>query len=111
MHQALQPGGKLIITTGNMACFTGLFSRYMDFTHETGFTETSLKQVLMLAGFTDIKYEPDEIRLKSLNPIKILAYIAKHLYRTGLKMAYFMERTGVYRPKILSNSLKIIGQK
>lgn len=111
MHQALQPGGKIIITTGNMACATGLFLRYMDFTHETGFTETSLKQVLTLAGFTDIKYEPDEIRLKSLNPIKILAYIAKRLYRTGLKTVYYMERAGVYRPQILANSLKVIGQK
>jgi 2-polyprenyl-3-methyl-5-hydroxy-6-metoxy-1,4-benzoquinol methylase len=111
MYQALQPGGRLIITTGNMASATGLFARYMDFTHETGFTETSLKQILTLAGFTDIKYEPDAIRLHSINPKKILAYMAKHLYRAGLKLVYYMERPGVYRPKILAPVLRVIAQK
>ena len=50
IHGALRPGGSFVCQVPNLAAFfTPLF--YMDFSHETPFTATSLKQVLELAGF------------------------------------------------------------
>jgi len=40
----LKPGGKVFIKTGNMWNPFNLGIRYIDFTHETGFTEDSLYQ-------------------------------------------------------------------
>ena len=53
-RQSLRVGGKLILKTPNLGNFFSVYLRYKDFTHESGFTEKSLRQVLWLAGFRDI---------------------------------------------------------
>ena len=54
IFNALKPGGKVFIKTPNMGNPFNLKGRYMDFTHETGYTENSLHQVLYVAGFRKI---------------------------------------------------------
>lgn len=51
---SLKPGGRVLIRTPNMACPLATTSRYIDFTHETGFTEWSLEALLRSAGFDDV---------------------------------------------------------
>lgn len=51
IKDSLKPFGRLIIQTPNMGGALGLLGRYYDFTHETGFTDRSLRQVLRAAGF------------------------------------------------------------
>jgi SAM-dependent methyltransferase len=51
MRDHLAPGGVLFIRTGNMSSPIGPRVRFGDFTHEVGFTEFSLGQVLNAAGF------------------------------------------------------------
>lgn len=46
MKEALVPGGRLIMEVGNMAAICAPQERYVDFTHEAGFTKESLAQVL-----------------------------------------------------------------
>lgn len=111
VYAALKTGGKLIVTTGNMACLTSLFLRYKDFTHEVGFVETSLKQVLKVAGFNKIEFVQDEIRLRAFTPRALLGWLVKHLHRLFLRVIYFIERPGVRRPGVLSYTLKVIAQK
>jgi len=111
IHGALKTGGRLIVVTGNIACFTSLFLRYIDFTHEVGFVETSLKQVLKIAGFNKIEFVPDEIRLRAFTPRAILGWTVKHIHRLLLRLIYFVERPGVTRPKILAYTLKAIAEK
>jgi len=54
---ALRPGGTFLCQVPNLAAFYApLF--YMDFTHETPFTATSLKQALEMAGFQDVRVHP-----------------------------------------------------
>jgi hypothetical protein len=36
--------------------FNGVYARYGDFTHEVGFTEESLRYVLLQAGFGEIEF-------------------------------------------------------
>jgi 2-polyprenyl-3-methyl-5-hydroxy-6-metoxy-1,4-benzoquinol methylase len=67
IRTALKPGGRIIVEVPNMANpVFGLTCRYADFTHETGFTGTSLAQVLRLAGFDEINVRPFRIPVNSL---------------------------------------------
>ena len=52
--KSLRPGGRVIMRTPNMANIFGSYSRHMDLTHQIGFTEQSLSQMLRLAGFSDV---------------------------------------------------------
>jgi SAM-dependent methyltransferase len=51
VRSMLAPGGALFITTQNMDSMMGDHFRYLDITHELGFTRESLSQVGRLAGF------------------------------------------------------------
>jgi len=50
-RRALRPGGLLWISTFNAQGLFSTATRYGDFTHESGFTPTSLAQVLRACGF------------------------------------------------------------
>ena len=50
----LQTQGRLIIKVPNLSNPFALDLRYRDFTHEAGYTESSLYQILYLAGFRTI---------------------------------------------------------
>jgi len=55
IRASFAPGGVLLLETPNMANpFLGLTFRYADFTHEVGYTETSIHYVLQAAGFWQI---------------------------------------------------------
>ena len=58
INKALKPNGTFIAMTPNLGNPFAIFLRYKDFTHEVGFSEMSLYQVLWMAGFRDIKIEP-----------------------------------------------------
>jgi 2-polyprenyl-3-methyl-5-hydroxy-6-metoxy-1,4-benzoquinol methylase len=51
LRTALKPGGVLIIKVPNLQAPDGNLERYNDITHEIGFVEHSLAQVLLAAGF------------------------------------------------------------
>jgi len=48
LASALAPGGRLLVQVPNMHWVAGLHERYMDLTHEIGFTRESLAQLLRL---------------------------------------------------------------
>jgi len=54
IYSALVDNGVVIIRTPNMGSLTGLHSRYIDFTHEIGFTEESIKQVFSQYPFREV---------------------------------------------------------
>jgi 2-polyprenyl-3-methyl-5-hydroxy-6-metoxy-1,4-benzoquinol methylase len=57
VYGALRPGGSFLCQVPNLAAFySPLF--YMDFTHETPFTPTSLRQALEIANFEDVRIRP-----------------------------------------------------
>lgn len=55
-HKSLKNGGALVIQTPNSAGFFGARFRYYDFTHEISFTENSLRQILLMNAFSDLKF-------------------------------------------------------
>jgi len=54
VYAALRPGGRFLCQVPNAAAFY-LPLIHMDFTHETFFTAPSLKQVLEMAGFVNVR--------------------------------------------------------
>jgi 2-polyprenyl-3-methyl-5-hydroxy-6-metoxy-1,4-benzoquinol methylase len=55
VHRVLKPGGRWIIHTPNgESPFFGAI-RYGDLTHELAFTRTSLSQLLLSSGFSDLR--------------------------------------------------------
>ena len=57
IKSALKSGGVLIIQVPNLQAPEGHLHRYNDITHEIGFIEHSLAQVLIVAGFTDFEFQ------------------------------------------------------
>lgn len=59
IYAALMPGGRVLISAPNASALFGSSAVYIDFTHELGFTPTSLTHVLGLCGFKDIEIHGD----------------------------------------------------
>ena len=53
---SLAPGAIVLVQVPNLQSPDGHIHRYNDFTHEVGFTEDSLRQVLVAGGFRDIAF-------------------------------------------------------
>jgi len=107
IYDSLSPGGKVILKTGNMSNPFGLQARYIDITHETGFTEHSLQQVLGVAGFRDViingDYRPNATFKLILNNL------AESFLHYLIKFGYLVQ--GYSTPKILAKNLIAIGKK
>jgi SAM-dependent methyltransferase len=58
-YRVLKPGGSLLIQTPNAASPAASFVRYVDWTHTSSFTTTSLMPLLQSVGFTDFWFAPD----------------------------------------------------
>jgi SAM-dependent methyltransferase len=100
IFEALAPGGSVIIETGNLANPAGMFVRYIDFTHESGFTENSLRQILRAVGF-------DRITVRGNSPVIFSwrSYCRIVLQRTWylcLKLMYSVDRGWDAAPTVLS---------
>jgi len=109
IYDALNPGGSLLVETGNLTSLTGVYLRYIDFTHECGFTENSLRQVLKASGFTTIELAPNRDRIYSWK--SRLLSVARWLWERTLKMIYRIERGWDAVPSIYSKLLLARGVK
>lgn len=98
VYKLLNENGVFMIKTPNMSNpFVSTAGRYIDFTHEIGFTEKSMSQILRATGYRDIKIVGTDIYV--LNPIisliariiskiiNVFLYLFSALYgRTSLKI-------------------------
>ena len=108
IHRALKPEGILLLKLPNMSNPFALDSRYRDFTHECGFTEKSILQVLYVTGFRDIRIYPAMHTGKS----SIKSYISRTLINLShmiLKKIFWYQ--GFTAPEILSSRLIVIARK
>lgn len=60
IFRILRPNGRLVIHVPNAEGIFGNRIRYADFTHETAFTQRSLRQVLGACGFSSVQCYEDE---------------------------------------------------
>jgi 2-polyprenyl-3-methyl-5-hydroxy-6-metoxy-1,4-benzoquinol methylase len=102
--EAIEPGGNIVINVPQVSGVTSLFCRYNDFTHETLFTEMSLKQVLLSAGFSNIRFIPQKLPLK-WNPRHLAYKLARKLWHCVLKLIYTIELPAEKHPSIFQTRL------
>jgi 2-polyprenyl-3-methyl-5-hydroxy-6-metoxy-1,4-benzoquinol methylase len=79
-YNRLSEGGKIIIRTPNIGNLFGPYIRYNDFTHEIGFTEQSIKQVLMQFDFKKVDVMNSCIGNKRLFTIEAINWIVEKIY-------------------------------
>ena len=104
---SLKKDGVVLIRTVNLKNRWGMAVRYMDFTHTTGFTEESLKQVLQMAEFSEI------VLVSEIHPMHDI----KSFIRVSMKMVFeffyrleYIASFGAFHP-MLSNMLIAVGKK
>jgi cyclopropane fatty-acyl-phospholipid synthase-like methyltransferase len=97
VHDAIVPGGTVVVNVPQVSGFTSLFCRYNDFTHQTLFTEMSLKQVLVSAGFCNVKFIPQKWPLK-WTPRHLAYRFTRLLWHLILKLIYVIESPGEKHP-------------
>jgi len=95
--KALETGGNAVINVPQVSGFTSVFCRYNDFTHQTLFTEMSLKQITALAGFSDIRFIRQKWPLK-WKPRHLSYRLVRILWYAVLKMIYTIESPGEKHP-------------
>jgi len=96
-HDAIKPGGLVVINVPQVAGITSLLCRYNDFTHQALFTEMSLKQVLFSARFSNVKFIPQKWPLK-WTPRHLTYRFVRLLWYRILKLIYTIESPGEKHP-------------
>jgi len=81
IRNSLKLDGRVILRTPNMANIFGGYSRYMDLTHQIGFTEHSLSQLMVQAGFENTQLHlPDWHRHPKSLKFKWSTWIQRWLF-------------------------------
>lgn len=109
IKESLNIGGNVIIKTPNMANpFVNTAGRYIDFTHELGFTEFSIRQCMKAVGFSEITVKGTDIYV--FNPIiSIIAKICSKIINFVLYLfSYLYGRKSL---KIFEKDIIAIGWK
>jgi len=109
MRDSLRPGGMAIIQTPNMSAVSAGFSRYIEFTHVTGYTESNLHEALLLAGFARAGIFGARTPVK-LNPKRLLWIGLQSCLRAAWRVALFSE-LGSDSPHILTKNLYAVAYR
>ena len=108
-HAALAPGGRLVVRTGNAACIYGMYLRYIDFTHETFYTERSLSQLLLACGYSGVRIF-DTVAPFGFRPKRLARWALMKVWRAGLRLALTLE-AGTDAPRLMGKFLTAVGTK
>lgn len=103
IRASLRPGGSVVIKVPNLSSVYGPVARYLDFTHELGFTEHSIQQVLTAAGYSAVELRSSRVVLTP-RPKRIAYYAANALYRFAHRLVY-LAAVGEDAPRLLGKLL------
>ena len=109
VHNVLNKNGVFMIKTPNMANpYVNTAGRYIDFTHEIGFTEKSMRQILRATGYRDIEIIGTDVYV--LNPI--ISIIAKIISKiVNLFLYLFSALYGRTSLKIFEKDILAVAKK
>jgi len=110
LRAGLKDDGVLVVNVPQVAGLTTVYSRYIDFTHQQVFTEMSLRQVLMMAGFEDIRFVAEKWPLK-WTPKHLSYRFARWTWHKILRLIYFIEMPGEKHPTYLQTRLMAVAKK
>ncbi len=109
IKNSLKNGGTVIINTVNAACIIGNYNEHKDFTHETGFTELTLQQVLNLASFSgEITILPSKY-YRITNFKRIIHMAANKTLHLLWRLIFYLEYSKI--PKIVTDRIIAVAKK
>ncbi len=89
LYKNMNTEASLIIKTPNMdSPLFGVMMRYIDFTHELGLSEISMKMILRESGFSNIFCTGVPVCIKS--PLSYIPIILKSIFEFFLKSLFFI---------------------
>ncbi|HEX8737343.1 MAG TPA: class I SAM-dependent methyltransferase [Pyrinomonadaceae bacterium] len=103
VYKALRPGGRVIVQTPNLCAIGANWGRYIEITHVTGYTESSLHQIVNSAGFTDIKLFGSKTAFR-LAPRRLVLLLLQFISRAIWRIMLLAE-WGTDAPKIIQKNL------
>ena len=110
IKKALRPGGVLIMKTINMANpILGAHSRYNDFTHEVGWTEESMYEVLEQAGYDPVNVVPSNLYVFYGNPMNYVAMAVSKCF--DLFFLLYFRINGRVTTKVFSKNLIAVAHR
>ena len=107
IYDHLNNKGRLYLTTPNMDNFCMLRARYIDLTHEIGFTSDSLKALLKIVGFKKIITENFNFSRYSIKGL--LGRIPQMIVFGLIWLLYLAQ--GLWLPKVMTKSIQCIAFK
>lgn len=107
VSDSLENNGAVFIKVPNMSNPFGLKSRYITITHEVGFTEYSLVEVLKTIGFQDILITPAYSPVLSAK--SLLGRTGQAIIHRFLKLLFLMQ--GYRVPNIMTANIIAIAKK
>lgn len=107
IRKALKENGLIIIKTNNSANILGSQMRDNDFTHEVGFTEFSLTQVLLMTGYTNI--QPSAMQYPKAGIKRAIRLLLRRILHSIYRFIYYIEFHEV--PNVVSHLIIVTGKK
>jgi 2-polyprenyl-3-methyl-5-hydroxy-6-metoxy-1,4-benzoquinol methylase len=104
---AIVPGGAVILQVPNLASPFGGAVFFGDLTHRTGFTETSIRQLLSLAGFSQVEIRPAGPGLWSVKAA--IRFLLWHMVKPLVRLWHIIE-CGSAGPSVLTRVLLARGR-
>lgn len=108
-RRVLRANGRWIIHTPNAESPFGMRMRYGDLTHELAFTRTSIAQLLLSSGFSEVRCYEDYP--EPYTPIRIARWVLWKLIRGSLRLYLAAETGDVNRGAIFSQNLLAVAVK
>jgi O-antigen chain-terminating methyltransferase len=110
VRDSVRPGGRIVVVCPNMGNpFTAGRGRYADLTHETGYSEESLRFILQLAGFEGISLHDIDIYCLSNPVINTAGRVLASLMFLFMRIIYLLN--GVRSTSILSKNMLAVAEK
>jgi SAM-dependent methyltransferase len=103
---SLRTNGVILILVPNMENPATVYTRWHDFTHETGYTQNSLRMVLRMVGFDDVAvYGAGDFAKPSLK--RFFANIVRSVTRVYIRAVFGYPKTGIlFSKRILAVARK-----
>jgi 2-polyprenyl-3-methyl-5-hydroxy-6-metoxy-1,4-benzoquinol methylase len=106
--QALMPGGVFVARVPNAVSPLGGFIRYGDFTHESSYTERSIRQLAAAAGFQSVMVRP--CPPVAHGPLSAVRKVVWKPISGALKFALAAE-TGQLRGHVVTQNLTFVARQ
>jgi len=109
LYKHLNKDGTILITVPNMANPLGLYNRYYDFTHETGYTENSLRELVSQSNLENILVEFQEFGIPPSNIINFLRICVQKIFLFFVKIMYMVN--GSVIPQFVGPNITLVIKK